>query len=544
MKKNTFLTGAFVTTLGIVLTKLLGVFYVIPFHALIGEEGGALYGYAYTIYSIFTSLATAGIPLAISKIVSEYQTLGYYNTKKRVFVLGKKISLLLGFISFLLILIFAPVLARAILGDVVGGNSVEDVTFVLRVIGTAILIVPTLSIYRGYFEGHRFMNPPSISQVLEQIVRVSIIIFGSLLSVKVFHLNLRTVVGISLFAASVGAFVAYLYLVDKKIKNKAKFNERIRPVNEPIVTDKIIIQKIIVYAIPFIAIDIFKSLYNYVDMVTVVKGLVHVAKYSAIDAESVYAMLSTWANKFNMVVVAISSGVIVSLIPNLTESIIKDDKVDIEKKIVKAYSVLLYITIPLTLGISFLAKPIWLLFYGESIYGPSVLSYSVFSGFMLGLFTLSIVIIQTLKDYKFVFISLGIGLFFKILLNYNLMAAFYQMGNPPYYGVITATIIGYLISFIICSILLHFKYHIRFEEVVKNFIDIMCGSLLMILILFLFKFIVPFESSIWIGNFAIILFYGIMGMVLYFVYAYFTGLSKKIFGNEIVKTIKKIIMRK
>ena len=236
-----------------------------------------------------------------------------------------------------------------------------------------------------------------------------------LLSVKVFHLNLRTVVGISLFAASVGAFVAYLYLVDKKIKNKAKFNERIRPVNEPIVTDKIIIQKIIVYAIPFIAIDIFKSLYNYVDMVTVVKGLVHVAKYSAIDAESVYAMLSTWANKFNMVVVAISSGVIVSLIPNLTESIIKDDKVDIEKKIVKAYSVLLYITIPLTLGISFLAKPIWLLFYGESIYGPSVLSYSVFSGFMLGLFTLSIVIIQTLKDYKFVFISLGIGLFFKIL---------------------------------------------------------------------------------------------------------------------------------
>ena len=71
MKKSTFIKGAFITTLGIVISKILGIVYVIPFHSVIGEDGGALYGYAYTIYLFFMSLSSAGIPLAISKIISE-----------------------------------------------------------------------------------------------------------------------------------------------------------------------------------------------------------------------------------------------------------------------------------------------------------------------------------------------------------------------------------------------------------------------------------------------------------------------------------------
>ena len=240
MKKSNFVKGAFITTLGIVIAKILGIIYVIPFHAVIGEKGGALYGYAYTIYSVFMSLASAGIPLAISKLVSEYQTLGYYGAKKRVFIIGKRIALILGVLCFLIILLCAPLLAKAVLGGVSGGNSVEDVTFVIRVIGTAILIVPVLSIYRGYFEGHRLFSPPSISQVIEQFVRVMIIIFGSFMALKVFKLNLASSVGIALFGATVGAFFSYIYLVDKRIRNRAKFNEKVRQVNEPVITNKTI----------------------------------------------------------------------------------------------------------------------------------------------------------------------------------------------------------------------------------------------------------------------------------------------------------------
>ena len=145
LKKNSFVAGAFITTFGIVISKILGIIYVIPFHAVIGEQGGALYGYAYTIYALFMSLATAGIPLAMSKIVSEYQTLGYYNAKKRAFILGKKIALLLGFICFVFLIFTAPLLAKAVLGNLVGGNTVEDVTFVIRVISTAILDASIIS---------------------------------------------------------------------------------------------------------------------------------------------------------------------------------------------------------------------------------------------------------------------------------------------------------------------------------------------------------------------------------------------------------------
>ncbi|MBQ3297343.1 MAG: polysaccharide biosynthesis protein [Bacilli bacterium] len=544
MRKSTFVKGAFITTLGIIISKILGILYVIPFHAIIGEAGGALYGYAYTIYLVFMSLSTAGIPLAISRIVSEYQTLGYYGTKKRVFILGRRIALVLGIICFLIIMLFAPLLAKAVLGNVTGGNSIADVTFVIRVIGTAILIVPVLSVYRGYFEGHRFMSAPSISQVIEQVIRVLIIIFGSLMALKVFDLDLTTAVGIALFGATIGAFSAYIYLVHKKFKNKGKFNEKIRQVNEPIVTDKVIIKKIVYYAIPFIMIDIFKTAYNYVDMITVVKGLVNSVNYSAVDAETIYSMLSTWANKFNMIVLAISTGVVVSLIPNITESVVKKQEKEVNAKVNQALSILVFLTIPMTLGISFLAKSIWTLFYGTSLYGPSVLSFYIFLGFIIGLFTCVITTLQVLKDYKIVFVSLIAGVILKVLLNHNLLIAFNNMNLPPYYGFITASILGYLTSLIICIITLHNKYKITFELFVKNLIDIICGSLIMILALTLVKFIIPVYSTIRINNLLIIIGYAFIGAIIYFVYAYFTGLTKKIFGKDIVLVLKRVLIKK
>lgn len=544
MKKSTFVKGAFITTLGIVIAKILGILYVIPFHAVIGDEGGALYGYAYTIYSVFMSLASAGIPLAISKLVSEYQTLGYYNAKKRVFAIGKRIALILGLICFLIILICAPLLAKAVLGNVHGGSSIEDVTFVIRVIGTAILIVPVLSIYRGYFEGHRLFSPPSISQVIEQLVRVLIIIFGSFVALKVFKFDLASSVGIALFGATVGAIFSYFYLLVKRIKNRSVFNEKVRKVNEPIISNKTIFKKIVYYSIPFILIDVFKSLYNYVDMVTVVKGLVHHASYKVGDAEIIYSMLSTWSAKFNMIILSVSTGVVVSLIPNLTESVVKKDKEAINKKVNQALNILLFLTVPMTLGISFLAKPVWMLFYGKSVYGPSVLSYYIFVGLFIGLFTAMVSTLQTLKDYKAVFISLITGVILKILLTNYLLMSFYKMSLPPYYGVITASIIGYFISFVICLIILRFKYSINFEDVIKNGFDVMCASILMILVLFVMKLIIPIYSTTRIVNLFIILLYMIVGIIVYFIYGYYTKLIKKVFGNGIFRTIKRIIMKK
>lgn len=538
IRKSSFIKGAFIATLGIVLTKILGIVYVIPFHAVIGDRGGALYGYAYTIYLLFMSLSSAGIPLAISKIVSEYQTLGYYNAKRRAFIIGKKIALLLGFICFLLLLLFAPWIAHAVLGDLSGGNTISDVTLVIRVVASALLFVPVLSIYRGYFEGHRFMEAPSFSQVLEQLVRVFVIVLGSFLALKVFDLSITTAVGIAVFGATAGAIAAYLYLLYKKNKNNSKFNEKIRPVNEPIITNKQIFKKIVIYAVPFILIDVFKSLYNYIDMVTVVEGLVQYANFSVTDAETIMSMLSTWGAKFNMIVLSISTGIIISLIPNLTTSVVKKDYDDINHKINQAFSILLFFTLPMTLGISFLADSIWTVFYGASEYGPSVLSYFIFVGFMIGLFTSTVSIIQVLKDYKTVIWSLVIGVVLKFLLNDNLIMAFYKMGLPAYYGVITASLIGYFVSFMICIMRLKFKYKINYENLTKNLIDTICGSMLMIVGLFLVNLILPSTDSR-IIHLVYIVIYVAVGALIYIVYMWNTKSMKRIFGNRLNYWIKK-----
>ena len=80
MKKNSFIQGTVVASISIIITKILGALYVIPFYKIIGVSGGALYSYAYTIYNLFLNISTAGIPIAISMIISEYYTLYTFNS--------------------------------------------------------------------------------------------------------------------------------------------------------------------------------------------------------------------------------------------------------------------------------------------------------------------------------------------------------------------------------------------------------------------------------------------------------------------------------
>ena len=543
MKKNTFITGAFVTSFGIILSKLLGVIYVIFFHSIVGDLGGALYGYAYTVYNFFISIASLGIPLSISKIVSEYQTLGYYKAKRKAFVLAKRISLLLGFASFLIVLFLAPIFAREVIGNNGDINHIKDVIFVIRIVGISLLIVPVLSIYRGYFEGHRLFVPPSVSQVLEQFFRVLVIIQGSYLTVKIFHLPLSVGVGIALFGTFVGGAISFVYLMFKYFINKKVFKEKVRPVNEVNITNKMILKKIICYSIPFVLIDLFKSLYNVVDMFSVVRGLKEVG-YSLKNAEIIYSMMATWANKFTMVLLAVSAGVITSIIPNLTEVIIKNNKKNIEDIISQALNVFLFLSIPITLGISFLAKPIWILFYGNSNYGVSVLSFYIFIGLFIGLFTIFVIIMQTFKDIKGLLISLISGFLIKLIFNSYFLKSFHSIGLPAYYGVIVSSILGYFISIIICIIWLHKKYDVSFQNVFKNLIDILVLSFIMVFVLFIIHLIVPLYSDTRILNLLIIIIYGSIGGGIYLLCSNKITLFSKVFKKELFSFYKSLIGKK
>lgn len=537
MKKNNFVQGAFIATLGIVITKILGILYVIPFYAIIGEQGGALYGYAYSIYLVFMAISSAGIPLAISKIISEYQTLGYYDAKQRAFKIGKQIATTLGILCFIILFVFAPQIATAILGDLKGGNTIEDVTFVIRVISTAITVVPVLSIYRGYFEGHKFITPTAVSQVFEQVVRVLVIVVGSFLTLKVFNLSLTTAVGVAVFGATVGSFASYFYLIEKRFKNKKKFEEKELNVKEPKITNKQILKKIMIYAFPLIMIDIFKSLYSVVDTVTVVKTLGPI--YGTKTAESIMSILSTWAAKFNMIIISISTGMIVSLTPNLTASAVVGNTEDVKKKINQSFQMLIFLILPMTVGLSFLAKPVYTVFYGASKYGPSVLSFYVYVALITALFTTAITITQVLKYYKVVFVSLASGLVLKSLINVSLINQLYNLGLPGYYGSVLASILGYGLSFIICLIALHKKCGVNYEKTIKQTINALCGTVLMVLVLSVVKLVVPISVASRFSNILIIVVYAIIGMITYFIYMKKTHSIDEVFGKDFLNKFKK-----
>lgn len=530
MKKDTLVKGAFITSLGIIITKILGVVYVVPFHAIIGETGGALYSYAYTVYLLFISLFTAGIPLAISKLVSEYRTLGYSNVKNRVFTIGKFFSLIVGVISFLLIVVLAPVFTKLIFGNLIGSSSFDDVVLAIRVIGISCLIGPLLSTYRGYFEGHSFMVPPSVSQVIEQLFRIIFIIFASLIALKVFKSGTTSVVCVALVGASIGSLISLLYLYYVYKNNTRKFND-IKRVNEPIITSKVIIKKIILYSIPFVMIDIFKSLYNYVDMFSVIKGLVKYANYDVFSAEAIYSMMSTWAQKFNLIIYSISTGIVISLIPNITESFTNKKYDEVNSKIMKSLNILAFVVIPMSFGICVLAKPIWILFYGNSTYGPSVLGYYIFVGLFGSLFTTLLNILLVLKEYRSVLISLISGFLVKLIFNTTFLRTFIYFDLPPYYGFITATIMGFLVSIVICFIVLSVRHKVNFERFTKNLFDIICNSLIMVVVLLLMRLIVPSFSDSRIVNLFIIFIYTLVGFCSYLGYSYFTGTLREFLGD-------------
>ncbi|MBE6151441.1 MAG: polysaccharide biosynthesis protein [Firmicutes bacterium] len=543
-KKNSFMQGAFIATFGIILCKIIGILYVIPFYAIIGEQGGALYGYAYNIYSIFLGISTAGIPLAMSKLISEYHTMGYIKTKERAFRLGKKVLNVMGIISFILLMIFARPLATMIIGNTLGGNTIEDVEFVIRIISLSVLVVPIMSVYRGYFQGHKIITPTSVSQVLEQLIRVFIIIVGSFLGMKVFNLSLRNTVGIAVFSATIGAICSYLYLKFVVKKNKKVFLETEQKVKESKITNKEIVLKLLGYAFPFIMIDIFRSLYNSIDIFMLINTLVNNLGYTKQAAESIMSVISTWGLKINQIIISISTGIMISLIPNLTSSIVKEDLVDVRKKINQSLQIILYLTIPMAIGLSILSTNVWNVFYGVSEYGPKVYALYVFVSVATVLFTSSITTTQILKDYKMTFIALIIGFLVKLSLNVPLLYGFHKMGLPAYYGSIMATIIGFLTCTTMCLIFLHKKYKVDYEETLKRFINILGAVIVMTIVLLTLKVIFPIVSTSKLINIIIIVIYALLGGIIYLGITIKNKTLQKIFGDEIISKIKRKLIKK
>lgn len=537
MKKNSFIEGTIIATFAIFFIKILGMLYVIPFYAMIGAKGAALYAYAYNIYSLFLEISTAGIPNAVGKIVNEYNTLNMQEAKIRAFSLGKK---LLGFIAvfaFLALVFFAEDIATFIIKDLTGGNTIEDVTFAIRCISLAILVFPFLSVTRGFFQGHNVISVSSVSQVIEQVVRIALIIGGCYIALNVFNLSVTHAVGIACFSAFLGGACSLIYVEWKLYRNKKYFKMDKVYDKDTKVTNKDIFKKIIKYAAPVIIISIAFSIYNNIDMVLILRTMEKLG-FSSLDVEFIATNISTWAAKISIIITSVGLGLSSSLVPAMVEAFTLKNFKDVNRKFNKAIEIIIFVTVPMCVGISLLSGAIWTVFYGYNVVGASILSVCIFAPLFSNLYTVSNYTLQSMNKFKMVYISAITGVLINLVLDVPMMYLFNFLNIPAYHGVTCASIMGFTTTLIIAMIVLRREYNFRYGEIFRVIKKCIVPLVSMILMVILMKSFIPINYN---NKFLVIAYIGIIsvvGAVIYFIIAGKMGLTSEILGDDFISKIK------
>lgn len=163
-KKQTFLHGAALLAVATAVVKLIGAFYKIPLKMIIGDQGYGYFTTAYDIYSVLLMISTAGLPIAMSSMISRANSLGQYNQVRRVYKTSRNIFLGLGLVSTLLMILLCRLFA-----DKLGQ---PDAWFAILCLGPCALLMGFISTYRGFFQGQENMRPTSNSQMLEAVFKL------------------------------------------------------------------------------------------------------------------------------------------------------------------------------------------------------------------------------------------------------------------------------------------------------------------------------------------------------------------------------------
>lgn len=532
LKKNTFIQGTLITSIFMIIIKILGAVYVIPFYKIIGEEGGTLYSYAYNIYILFLNISTAGIPVAMSMIISEYLALEMYDAKKRAKKIATKVVSILAIVSFLVVFCFAELFASFLLSDVSGGHTVEEVALVIRVTSLCLLIMPFLSILRGYLQGHKFITVTSFSQVIEQVVRIIVVLLGSYITIKILKYSTEVGVSVALTGAFFGGLVALLYL---KLKIRNSKEEFVEPTKKDEVDNKTIFKKIISYCIPIVMIAIIDNIYTLVDIRLIAKGL-NIVGYSALEGQTVSGIVATWAPKICTIIISISMALTTNIIPHVTTSYVQKDYEGVNYRVNQALSTLLVITIPMTVLLFLLSKEAYYVFYGNSQYGTLILSFSAISHLFLGVWSIFNSILQSLKKFKLIYINSIIGLVTNALLDIPLIMFLNYLGLPAYIGTVIATAIGYLISIIIVMISLNKTMKFNYSYTINTIKKLIIPIVLIIIVLNIIRHFFTIEYRM----FNVLIYLAInggIGAVIYLFFTYKNKLLQDIFGENFLKKI-------
>src|SRR5699024_6904289 len=291
------------------------------------------------------------------------------------------------------------------------------------------IIIPAMSISRGFFQGYHSMGPTAVSQVIEQIVRIVFVLGASYIIIYVMNGEIATAVGFATFAAFIGAIASCLVLAYYWRKRKPYINQQLSAQTTsydlPI---KSIAKEMIVYAIPFVIVGLATPLYQLVDQFTFERAMRAIGQSDVFTID--YASINLYGHKIILIPVTLATGMSAAINPALTKSYTQNDKVGLSEQINKALQIIVVLVIPACIGLVVLSDVAYGALYGLNNidltghvlawYGPVALLFA--------LFTVSAAILQGINKQSFAVISLTSGLLVKVIFNMALIHTFGAKG--------------------------------------------------------------------------------------------------------------------
>lgn len=439
-----FVRGTMLLSGASLISRALGLIYLFPFQFMVGATGIMFYTYAYNYYAIMIGLATAGIPVAVSKFVAKYNAMGEYDTSERLYRSGLKIMSITGVISFLALFLLAPYLAHRAIpgGDVNSAAYIDAVTMTIRGVSFALILIPAMSMTRGYFQGYQSMGPTAISQILEQIVRIIFLLAGVSIAIYLFDSDAAWAATIATFSAFIGAIgsVAVLVYYFRKRAPGLKAMRDSQTVVSPDRPLSGLYKELLTYAIPIVMVGLSTPLYQVIDQNTMNAALQSIG-YTLEAAGNATAYLIADSHKIVLIPVSVATGLSLSATPLLTASFTQGDMRKVRKQISQIYQLAFFVTIPAVVGMILLSEETFrVLFPKDQAAWVYLLSYAP-SALFLALYSVTAAVLQGINRQYFTIVATLAGLLTKYLLNAPLI---HWVGDGT--GAGYATILGYLVA--------------------------------------------------------------------------------------------------
>ncbi len=532
---SSLMKGTAILTIGLFLSKLLGLIYIFPFYAIVGEENIALYQYAYIPYSIMLSIALSGLPLAVSKFVSKYNAIGDYEAGRKLVRTGTLLMILTGFLSFIVLNLLADPIANIVIKDDDQVFTVEQIASVIHWVSYALLVVPFMSLVRGFFQGYGHYMPTSVSQLVEQIARIVVLLVGSFVVIVLFDGLPETAIKFSVFAAFIGALggLVVLYYYWKKLK--PEFNELLmQSTTTHNLSYTTIYKEIITYSIPIVFVGVANPLFQLVDMLTFNGAMSSIGLANVTD--TYFTMLNFLTHKVVIIPVMLATGFSMALIPTITQYHTLGELNALRRAMDKTYQVLLFITIPAVVGIVILAPDIYFVLYSKSEMGATVLAHYAPVAILFAMFSITASLLQGINYQKWIVFSLLTGILVKLVLNIPLIK-FMEVD-----GAILATAIGYFVTCAINIVVIHKTLNYNSKIAMRRILLICILSVIMaiavLIVYYLLNMIAPADNKVLALLYVIIC--SVVGASIYGYISLRLGLAQKLLGARITKIAKKL----